>query len=133
MRQVSQHYDAELARAGLKGTQYALIGQVIRLGPVRPVDLAKALRMDASTLTRNLRPLLDAGWLSREPGPDSRSRVITITDAGQHKWSEAKAHWKRAQLHINQVLGAERVMALHALIDESLELLEPQTTNEADL
>ncbi|MEX0604793.1 MAG: MarR family winged helix-turn-helix transcriptional regulator [Marinobacter sp.] len=125
MRQVSQHYDTELARAGLKGTQYALMGHLIQLGPVRPGELAKVLKMDASTLTRNLRPLLDAGWLTQAPGPDRRSQTVCITDAGREKWAEAKAHWKRAQRHINDILGQERVVALHTLIDESLDLLQP--------
>lgn len=125
MRQVSQHYDAELGQAGLKGTQYALMGYLIQLGPVRPGELARVLKMDASTLTRNIQPLLEAGWLTQTPGPDRRSRTVTITDAGRHKWTEAKEHWKRAQLHINQVLGEERVIALHTLIDESLDLLVP--------
>lgn len=123
MRQVSQHYDAELARTGLRGTQYALMGHVIQLGPVRPGELARVLKMDASTLTRNMKPLLEAGWLSQEPGPDRRSQTVTITAAGRDKWTEAREHWKRAQEHINQVLGEERVMALHSLIDESLDLL----------
>lgn len=125
MRQVSQHYDAELARAGLKGTQYALMAHVIQLGPVRPGELARALKMGASTLTRNMKPLLEAGWLNLSPGPDGRSRTVNITDAGHAKWTEAREHWKRAQEHINQVLGEERVVALHALIDESLDLLAP--------
>ena len=125
MRQVSQFYDAELGQAGLKGTQYALMAHVIQLGPVRPGDLAKAMKMDASTLTRNLKPLLDAGWLSQSPGPDRRSRSISITDAGRDKWHQARAHWKRAQQRINGMLGEDRVVALHSLIDESLDLLAP--------
>lgn len=126
MRQVSQHYDAELARAGLRGTQYALMGHVIQLGPVRPGELARILKMDASTLSRNMKPLLEAGWLSQCPGPDGRSRTVTITDTGREKWTEAREHWKRAQQHINRVLGEERVVALHTLIDESLDLLAPR-------
>ena len=125
MRQVSQHYDAELAQAGLKGTQYALMGRVIQLGPVRPGELARALKMDASTLTRNMKPLLEAGWLSRAPGPDQRSQIVNVTEAGRAKWIEARQHWERAQEHINQILGDARVMALHQLIDESLDLLMP--------
>lgn len=126
MRQVSQHYDSELARAGLKGTQYALLGHALQLGPVRPGELARELRLDASTLTRNMKPLLEAGWLVQAPGPDRRSRLITITDAGRRKWTDAREHWMQAQLHINQVLGEDRVIALHSLIDESLALLEPE-------
>jgi DNA-binding MarR family transcriptional regulator len=123
MRQVSQHYDAELAKAGLKTTQYSLLGHVQKLGPIRPGELARAMRLDASTLTRNLKPLVDAGWLRVEAGPDERSRSVVITGAGRIKRDEARRYWKAAQERINRTLGVERVMALHALIDDSLELL----------
>jgi DNA-binding MarR family transcriptional regulator len=126
MRQVSQHYDAELGKAGLKATQYALLGQVQQLGSVRPGDLAQALRLDASTLTRNLKPLVDAGWLTVQAGPDGRSRSVAITEAGRAKREEAKRHWKSAQERINSMLGVERVLALHTLIDESLQKLADQ-------
>ena len=56
MRRVAQHYDAEMAQAGLKTTQYSLLTYVLKLGPVRPGDVAAGLKMEASTLTRNLKP-----------------------------------------------------------------------------
>ncbi|WP_339799243.1 MarR family winged helix-turn-helix transcriptional regulator [uncultured Marinobacter sp.] len=127
MRQVSQYYDTEIGRAGLKATQFALLGQLARLGPIRPGDLAQTMGMDASTLTRNLKPLTDAGLARTEQGTDARSRSVTITDAGHQKWAEAREYWKVAQGHINNVLGADRVIALHKLLDESLELLAHPT------
>jgi DNA-binding MarR family transcriptional regulator len=123
MRQVSQHYDAELGKTGLKTTQYSLLSHVLKLGPIRPGELAQAMRMDASTLTRNLKPLVDAGWLRVETGLDERSRSVTITDPGRAKRDEAHRHWKAAQDKINRTLGVERVLALHALIEDSLALL----------
>jgi DNA-binding MarR family transcriptional regulator len=125
MRQVSQHYDAELGKTGLKTTQYSLLTHVLKLGPIRPGELAQAMRLDASTLTRNLKPLVDAGWLLVDRGPDERSRSVTITDAGRAKRDEAQRHWRTAQDKINQTLGIERVLALHTLIDDSLALLSP--------
>ncbi len=127
MRLVSQQYDAELGKTGLKTTQYSLLAHVERLGPIRPGELAQAMRLDASTLTRNLKPLVDAGWLRIEAGTDDRSRSVIITDAGRAKREEAKRYWKAAQDKINRILGVERVLALHALIDDSLALL---STNE---
>ncbi|WP_334189233.1 MarR family winged helix-turn-helix transcriptional regulator [Noviherbaspirillum sp.] len=123
MRLVSQQYDAELGKTGLKTTQYSLLAHVERLGPIRPGELAQAMRLDASTLTRNLKPLVDAGWLRIEAGTDDRSRSVIITDAGRAKREEAKRYWKAAQDKINRILGVERVLALHALIDDSLALL----------
>jgi DNA-binding MarR family transcriptional regulator len=125
MRRVSNHYDTEMARCGLKTTQYTLLSHVLKLGPIRPGDLASAMKMDASTLTRNLRPLVDAGWVTLEAGADARSRLVHITDAGRGKRAEAQRHWKVAQLALNDALGVERVAALHALVDDSLALLTP--------
>jgi DNA-binding MarR family transcriptional regulator len=118
-------YDTEVARAGLKTTQYSLLSHVLRLGPIRPGDLAQAMTLDASTLTRNLKPMIDAGWLELSAGDDGRSRSVSITAAGRSKRTEAQRHWKAAQEGLNQLLGVERVLALHALIDDSLEKLAP--------
>jgi DNA-binding MarR family transcriptional regulator len=132
MRLVSQQYDAELGKTGLKTTQYSLLAHVERLGPIRPGELAQAMRLDASTLTRNLKPLVDAGWLRIEAGTDDRSRSVIITDAGRAKREEAKRYWKAAQDKINRTLGVERVLALHALIDDSLALLSTNDQGAED-
>jgi DNA-binding MarR family transcriptional regulator len=131
-RRITQHYDAELAQAGLKTTQYSLLSHVLKLEPIRPGDLAQAMKMDASTLTRNLKPLVAAGWVEVAAGVDGRSRLITITDAGRDKRQDARRHWKAAQSGINRLFGMPRVLALHALIDESLELLTEPESGEAD-
>jgi DNA-binding MarR family transcriptional regulator len=123
MRRVAQLYDAEVGKTGLRGTQYSLLSFVVKLGPVRPVDLARAMKVDASTLTRNLRPLLDAGLLELQAGPDARSRFVVATAAGREKRTEAQRRWRVAQESLNQRLGARRVVALHALLDECQDLL----------
>jgi DNA-binding MarR family transcriptional regulator len=102
------------------------------LGPIRPGDLAASMTMDASTLTRNLKPMLAAGWLQMSAGDDGRSRLVHITDAGRDKRAEAQRHWKAAQEGLNQLLGVERVRALHALVDDSLELLDPVPAEAED-
>lgn len=122
-RRISRLYDTELAAAGLKTTQYSLLSHVLKLGPIRPGDLAQAMKMDASTLTRNLKPLLALGWVQLAAGADGRSRLITILAAGREKRQEAQLHWKRAQTRLNHLLGTPRLLALHALIDEALDLL----------
>jgi DNA-binding MarR family transcriptional regulator len=131
-RRVSQHYDAELGRAGLKGTQYSLLSNVLHLQPVQPGDLARAMHMDASTLTRNLRPLAEAGWVEIGAGADGRSRIVTITASGRRTRQEAQRHWKTAQEKLNRILGADRVQALHALIDDSLRLLAADDAPDND-
>jgi DNA-binding MarR family transcriptional regulator len=124
MRRVAQRYDAEVGQVGLKGTQYSLLSHVVKLGPIRPVDLAAGMNIDASTLSRNLKPLVAAGWLAQEAGPDARSRLVRATEAGRDKRTEAQRRWRVAQESVNAALGVQRVVALHALIDEAMRALD---------
>lgn len=123
MRRMGQHYDTQMASVGLKTTQYSLLACVDKLGPLRPGELAAHLKMDASTLTRNLKPLVDSGWLAVGAGADARSRLVKITPEGRAKRSEAKRHWKKAQDELNRQLGIGQVAALHDLIDDAMRRL----------
>jgi DNA-binding MarR family transcriptional regulator len=122
-RKVSQHFDRIVADAGLKTTQYSLLSNIVEHGPVHPGELAAQLEMDASTLTRNLQPLVAQGWVEVGPGDDGRSRFVTATVLGREKRAQAKRDWKRAQLAFNARLGDERVVRLHAVIEECLKAL----------
>jgi DNA-binding MarR family transcriptional regulator len=119
-RRVTQHYDQHLAGSGLKITQYSLLAHVDKLGPVAPGELARRMDMGASTLTRNLQPLVAAGWLEMGEGADARSRLVHITEAGREVRRLAQRRWKAAQLALNDKLGVATVAALHGLLDQGL-------------
>ena len=131
-RRVSQHYDRVVGTCGLKTTQYSLLSHIERLGPLRPSDLAAAMAMDASTLTRNLQLLVEHGWAEVGPGADGRSRLVAITAGGRAKRAEAQRAWKRAQLTLNERLGDARVVELHALLDDCLAALHPREPETTD-
>ena len=132
MRRVARLYDAEVGKTGLRGTQYSLLSYVVKLGPIRPVDLAREMKVTPSTLTRNLRPLVDAGLLRQDRGADARSQLVSVTDAGREKRQEAQRRWRAAQEAVNENLGPRRVVALHALLDDCLDLLADVPAGEID-
>lgn len=119
-RAVTRHYDAYVAKTGLKNTQYSLLSHVVLLGPIQPVELARRMKLEASTLTRNLQPLVAQGWVEVGPGVDARSRSISATADGRAKRAEAQRAWKQAQLALNERLGEARVVRLHELLDACL-------------
>jgi DNA-binding MarR family transcriptional regulator len=119
-RRVTRHYERFMDGAGLKITQYSLLSHVVTLGPVGAGELAARMALGPSTLTRNLQPLVDKGWLDILPGADARSRIVAATAAGQAQRALAQKAWKRAQVALNEQLGVQRVAALHALIDDCL-------------
>ncbi|RQP25702.1 MarR family winged helix-turn-helix transcriptional regulator [Piscinibacter terrae] len=129
-RAVTRHYDAYVAPTGLKNTQYSLLSHVVLLGPLKPSELAARMRVDASTLTRNLQPLVAQGWVTQGPGEDARSRLVEATQAGRDKRAEAQRAWKQAQLALNARLGDERIVALHQLIDDCMAVLDAADDEE---
>ncbi len=131
-RMVTRHYDRYVSETGLKNTQYALLSHVVGLGPIRPGDLARRMQMDASTLTRNLQPLVAHGWLTIGAGDDARSRLVEATDAGRAKRAEGQRAWKAAQLALNERLGVERVAALHELLDSCIERLDDYAASSGE-
>jgi len=131
-RVVTRHYDAYMAASGLKATQYSLLSLVVQLGPIRPSDLARRMGIDASTLTRNLQPLVAQGWLRQGQGHDARSRLIEVTAEGRVKQAEAQRVWKQAQLALNARLGERSVARLHAMIDDCFERLSDEAAEGAE-
>lgn len=128
-RMVTRHYDRYMSSVGLKNTQYALLSHVVKLGPIRPSDLAKRMQMDASTLTRNLQPMAAQGWLTVGAGEDARSRLVEATAAGQAIRAEGQRAWKAAQLALNERLGMEHVLALHHLLDSCIASLDEESSD----
>ena len=86
--------------------------------------------MDSSTLSRNLQPLESAGWVAVHAGDDARSHALSLTASGRKKRTQAQALWKQAQLQLNNTVGVDDVIALHALIDRMTHALSTDTTEE---
>lgn len=123
LRRVARLYDLEMAPAGIKTTQFSMLSHLIRLGPVAPGELARAMGIEASTLTRNLRLLIEQGWAVQGPGPNARSRRIEITTGGRAKQAEGKRHWRRAQLELNRRVGEQQIADLHVLLEHGFACL----------
>jgi DNA-binding MarR family transcriptional regulator len=127
-RRITQHYDARLAPAGLRVTQFSLLATLHNGGPATLSGLALAMEMDRTTLTRNLAPLMHAGLVRVAAGDDARERVVAATERGRRTWLAARDRWRQAQDEVNQVLGIDQVAALHDLLDESLARLRSTRT-----
>jgi len=119
-RQVTRLYDQMLAPSGLKVTQYSLLAHAQR-GPEGGApsvsELAQAMFTDRTTLTRNLRPLVAAGYIEVAPGPDARSKAVRVTARGRAALRAARPLWRAAQARLQSIGGAAQVERLHRLAD----------------
>jgi DNA-binding MarR family transcriptional regulator len=103
-RAVSRFYDDELRGIGLRTTQYSLLQLLRRSGEVRQRDLAEQTMHDETSLTRSLRPLVEAGWVAVRAGDDRREKWFQLTAAGLVKLEEARPAWERAQARMQALL-----------------------------
>ncbi|NEU10748.1 winged helix-turn-helix transcriptional regulator [Methylobacterium sp. BTF04] len=115
-RQVTQFYDRHLAPSGLRTTQYSLLNWLGRLGPVSIHALADAMVMDRTTMGRALRPLERDGLVRIGPGPDGRTRALSLTEAGQARLVTAAPFWRQAQEQFEAAYGAEAAQTLRAAL-----------------
>lgn len=123
-RAVTQLYDDAMAPSGLRVTQFSLLRNLARDGPVRIGDLAATLLIERTALSRTLDPLVDAGYVAVARGRDARTRDVSITRAGRAAVAAARAPWKRAQAEVARKLGGARLETLYATLAE-LEALHP--------
>ncbi|WP_223620379.1 MarR family winged helix-turn-helix transcriptional regulator [Lysobacter sp. ESA13C] len=122
-RLMSQRYDQALAPAGINLNQYSILRRTGGQG--RPLgEIARELGMDRSTLSRDLKPLVESNWIESVPGLDARQRRLRITDEGRRVIERAQPLWRQAQDRIDQGLGAEGVAALHAQLDRAIAQLQ---------
>ena len=121
-RAVSRLYDQELRVVGLRTTQYSLLRVLARAGQVRQGDLGGLSHLDETTLTRNLRPLLAAGWVSVRAGDDRREKLVTITETGTAKLTEAHPAWERAQARMEALLPEKIWKGLLSILPEVVRL-----------
>ena len=123
-RAVSRLYDEELRGAGLRTTQYSLLRRLRAVGEVRQRDLGGLTSLDETTLTRNLRPLIDAGWVAIRSGEDRREKLVRLTDAGAAKLHEAGPAWERAQERLRSRLPKGTWASLMDLLPELTRLAD---------
>ena len=106
-RRISNFYDARLAPAGLRATQYSILAVLHRLGGMSINDLAHRLDLDRTTAGKNMRPLTLAGLIKVAPSPtDGRSRIVELTPYGLATLKAARPLWQRAQQEFERANGA---------------------------
>lgn len=93
------HLHADTAGQPVERAAYAILGVLFDEGPVRAVELAGRFHLDASTVSRQVAALVEAGLIGREPDPDDgRASRLRLTERG-HDALQATRVARRRILH----------------------------------
>ncbi len=111
-RVVTQFFDAEMRRHGIRPTQWAILQALDAKENWSMADLSGWLGMDRTTLVRNLRPLQRDGLIQSTGGGHGSRVELSITAKGREKIKEAVPAWRAAQSAAIDTLGQQRWSAV---------------------
>src|SRR5271167_4607006 len=111
-RVVTNFYDDALRPLGLKVSQLNILVVTARLGLARPAQVCEILRLDTSTLSRNVERMRAHGWLEVVPDEDARTQPFRLTAQGRGLIEKAVPAWEEAQRQATQLLGDEGIILL---------------------
>jgi DNA-binding MarR family transcriptional regulator len=108
-RQLSQLYDVIMNGAGLRGTQFSLLTQILYGNEPTQKALAEAMVMDLSALGHTLKPLIRDGLVELIPDEqDRRAKRVRLTTDGRSTQADMVEKWREAQRRFDAVLGVKK-------------------------
>jgi len=116
-RVVTQYFDTEMRRHGIRSTQGSVLAALHTTGPSNMAELSEILGMERTTLLRNLRPLQRDGLVTVEGGGQGGYVELSITAKGRKQIEKLAPAWESAQRTAVQVLGEKRWSTLLADLD----------------
>lgn len=123
-RAVTAFYEKVFEPSGIKIAQYSLLRHLEQVEPATISELANIMRIDRTTLNRNMKPLIELGLIEVNPGKDPRSKQVSLTKAGKSTMANATVLWNQAQAALKEYLGDTGVEQYNNMVAK-LEALEP--------
>ena len=115
-RTLTASYDAALAPAALTAAQFETLSVVQAVGAVTGRELAERLALSKTTLSRNVKPLIDAGVLNARPGEDdARQTIYSLSPKGTQRLAKAMPLWQAAHDGSLALLGDSAAASQRAL------------------
>jgi DNA-binding MarR family transcriptional regulator len=116
-RVLGQVYDRVLEPAGLKNTQFTALVVADAYDGISITELSKAMEIERTTLTRNLKVLERDGLVKVGAGADGRSKTVILTAKGKRRLDAALPLWKQAHERMLREFGAKRWKSLQKELD----------------
>lgn len=117
---VAKKMDAGLGAHGLSLTDFMVLRRLERAagGAMRRIDLARALGLSASGVTRLLGPMERMGLVEKEASErDARVSLVRLSRAGARVYAEAAVSFAHGAGEALKPLGEKRIEALCGLLE----------------
>jgi DNA-binding MarR family transcriptional regulator len=110
MHRLLSAMDDEIARLyaenGIADLKPAWVLEIIRLhvrGPMTIAELARSVGRTHSALSQKVAAMRAAGWLETAPGPDARTKKVTLTAKAERIAALLAAEWRATEASIAEL------------------------------
>jgi DNA-binding MarR family transcriptional regulator len=118
-RVLSSVYDDVLRPYDISSAQFALLVAIFNLKSASRADIGRFTHQDRSTLTRNIKLLLDGGWIEESASDEGgRRRPVVLTKSGTKLLHDVHPAWLAAQEQARKMLGEGGVAAVMGVGNE---------------
>jgi DNA-binding MarR family transcriptional regulator len=108
-RNISQIYSDHLQQSGEKinANQVSILVLLSQIEKETISELSNKLKMERTTLTRNLKVLDKSGWIKTYCGTDGRMKFTKLSKRGNQVLGKILPYWKKAQNQTKKILGED--------------------------
>ena len=120
-RVITNIFDEELRPFGLQSSQHILLNSIMRKGSATRAEIGRANHLDRSTLTRNLKVMIEAGWIEEvAEQAHGRQRPLRLSRLGEELLFSSIPAWRAGQARAAKLLGQAGVDAIKQVADKIL-------------
>jgi DNA-binding MarR family transcriptional regulator len=114
-RVISAMYDEALRPIGIRISQANILTAVAHLGVSRPAEVSRILRIEKSTVSRDVELMKQNGWLESDPPTGGRNQTIRLTPQGAKLLGRIRPSWEKAQAEAKVLIGEQGEAALRQM------------------
>ena len=110
LRLLLAELDDDIARlyadAGINGLKPSYVMELLRLhaaGPMTITELAESVRRTHSAMSQKVAAMRAAGLVRTTPGPDARSKKVTLTAKARRVVDRLAAEWRATEASIDEL------------------------------
>lgn len=123
-RVITRIYDDALRPLGITIGQLNILVVIGKRKVARPTEICGALKIEVSTLSRNIERMRARGWVEvLEDHEDARAHQFQLSPDGQDLLEKAYPAWKQAQQKAGDLMGESGMEILDQASDRARKLI----------
>jgi DNA-binding MarR family transcriptional regulator len=114
-RVISAVYDEALRPFRLRISQANILAAVAYMSTARPTEITRILRIEKSTVSRDVELMKQKGWLESDPPAGGRYQTVRLTAEGAKLLRTIRPSWEKAQAEAKLLIGDDGESALRQI------------------